>query len=155
MSSQPQTPYAWYDVPPAGIKGVHEGPLTGQPTSESDAKLWSLLAQLSVVVGAVFGAGYLGWLGPLIIFLVFKDRNRYVRYNAAEALNAAIAVLVINVAIFILATIITIVTLGIGGFLYVLIGVPAIVQIVFAIVGAVKTQSGEWWNYPVNIRFIK
>ncbi|MEE1617272.1 DUF4870 domain-containing protein [Brachybacterium sp. J153] len=144
-----------FDQAPAHIKGVYPGPLPGQPASDSDAKLWSMFAQLSTIVGYVIGAGFLGWLGPLIIFLVYKDRNRFIRFNAAEALNAAIAVFIAEIALSIVITIIAIVTFGIGSVLYVLVAVPAILHIVFAILGAVKANQGEWWNYPLNIRLVK
>jgi uncharacterized Tic20 family protein len=143
------------DQAPAHLKGVFDGPLTGQPISDSDSKLWAMFAQLSAIVGYVIGAGFLGWLGPLIIFLVYKDRDRYVRYNAAESLNAAIATLIAEIALGVVITFLTIITFGIGSVLYVLIGVPALLHIIFAIIGAVKANQGEWWNYPLNIRFVK
>ncbi|WP_270407885.1 DUF4870 domain-containing protein [Brachybacterium paraconglomeratum] len=143
------------DQAPAHVKGVFDGPLIGQPTTESDTKLWAMFAQLSAIVGYVIGAGFLGWLGPLIIFLVYKDRNRFVRYNAAEALNAAIATLIVEIVLAIVFTIITVITFGFGSVLFALIGVPALVHVVFAIIGAVKAYQGEWWNYPVNIRLVK
>ena len=136
------------DQAPAHVKGVFDGPLIGQPTTESDTKLWAMFAQLSAIVGYVIGAGFLGWLGPLIIFLVYKDRNRFVRYIAAEAL-------IVEIALAIVFTIITVITFGFGSVLFALIGVPALVHVVFAIIGAVKAYQGEWWNYPVNIRLVK
>lgn len=142
-------------TPPAGFKGIYEGPLTGQPVSPSDVKLWSILAQLSTVAGYVLGAGFLGWVGPLIVFVIYKDRDRYVRYNAAEALNAAIAVLIAEIALSIVITIIAVVTFGLGSVLYVLLAVPVVLHLIFAIIGAVKANELSWWNYPVNIRLVK
>jgi len=144
-----------FDQAPAHVKGVFDGPLPGQPTTDSDAKLWAMFSHLSAIIGYVIGAGFLGWLGPLIIFLVYKDRNRYVRYNAAESLNAAIATLIAEIALGVVITIIAILTFGIGSVLYVLVGVPALLHIIFAIIGAVKANQGEWWNYPLNIRIVK
>lgn len=142
-------------APPADLKGVHEGALSGQPVSDSDARLWSLFAHLSAIIGYIVGVGFLGWLGPLIIFLVYKDRDRFVRYNAAESLNAAIATVIAEIVLGIVFGIITIITFGIGSVLFVLIGVPALLHIIFAIIGAVKANQGEWWNYPINIRLVK
>src|SRR5699024_6055153 len=137
-------------APPADLKGVHEGALSGQPVSDSDARLWSLFAHLSAIIGYIVGVGFLGWLGPLIIFLVYKDRDRYVRYNAAEALNAAIAVAILSVVLWIGIAIIGVITLGIGFLLSPIAYIPAVVHCIFAIVGAVKSNQGAWWNYPVN-----
>lgn len=143
------------NVPPAGIKGVYDGPLSGQPTSDSDSRLWSMLSQLSVVLGHLFSWGFLGWVGPLIIFLVYKDRDRFIRYNAAEALNGAIAVVIAQVVLSVVLGIFGFITLGIGFAAFPLVGVPALVQLIFSIIGAVKANKGEWWNYPVNIRLVK
>ena len=142
-------------APPADLKGVHEGALSGQPVGDSDARLWSLFAHLSAIIGYIVGVGFLGWLGPLIIFLVYKDRDRYVRYNAAEALNAAIAVAILSVVLWIGIAIIGVITLGIGFLLSPIAYIPAVVHCIFAIVGAVKSNQGAWWNYPVNLRLVK
>lgn len=143
------------DVPPAGIKGVYEGPLTGQPTTDSDSRLWAMFSQLSVVLGHAFSWGFLGWVGPLIIFLVYKDRDRFIRYNAAEALNGAIAVVIAQIVLSIVLGIFGFITLGFGFAAFPLVGIPALVQLVFSIIGAVKANKGEWWNYPLNIRLVK
>lgn len=143
------------DVPPAGVQGVYEGPLNGQPASESDTKLWSMLAHLSAIAGYILGVGWLGWLGPLIIFLVFKDRNRYVRYNAAEALNAAITVVIASVVLWIGIGILGVVTFSVGWLLFPIAYIPALIHGIFAIIAAVKVNERTWWNYPVNLRMFK
>lgn len=142
---------SWSDTPPPNTKGVSTKPMTGEPMTDSDIKLWAMLAQLSVVGGYFFAV--LGWVGPLVIYLMYKDRNRFVRFHASEALNGAIAVFILSAVLAIVTTIIAIVTFGIGSFLIPLAGVPAIVQIVFAIIGALKANNREWWAYPINIRF--
>lgn len=141
-------------APPADLKGLYEGPLSGQPVSDSDTRMWSLFAHLSTIIGYLIGIGFLGWLGPLIIFLVYKDRDRYIRYNAAEALNAAIAVVILSVLLWIGIGIVGVVTLGIGFLLSPIAYIPAVVHGIFAIVGAVKSNQGAWWNYPVNLRLV-
>ncbi|WP_152352854.1 DUF4870 domain-containing protein [Brachybacterium subflavum] len=145
----------WSNTPPPHIKGVSTAPMTGQPTSESDTKLWAIFAQLASILGNFVGAGFLGWLGPLIIFLVYKDRNRFIRYNAAEALNAAIAVVIAEIVLWIVVGIFTVITLGIGGIIVPIVFIPALLHIIFAIIGAVKANDRTWWNYPLNIRFVK
>jgi uncharacterized Tic20 family protein len=145
----------WSNTPPPNVKGVSTAPMTGQAATESDVKLWSMLAQLSSVIGYVISVGILGWLGPLIIFLVYKDRNRFIRYNAAEALNAAIAVVIADIVLAIVFGVFTLLTLGFGSPIFVLLGVPTILHIIFAIIGAVKANDRTWWNYPLNIRLVK
>lgn len=137
------------------VKGVYDGQLTGQPISDSDSRLWAMFSQLSVVIGHLLSWGFLGWLGPLIIFLVYKDRDRFVRFNAAEALNGAIAVVIAQVVLAVVLGIFGVVTLGFGFALFPLVGVPALLQLIFSIIGAVKANQGQWWNYPLNIRFVR
>lgn len=114
-----------------------------------------MLAQLAVVIGYLVSFGTLGWLGPLIIFLVYKDRNRFIRFNAAEALNAAIAVVIAEIVLTIACAILAVISLGLLSFLFAVVAVPAILHIIFAIMGAVKANDRQWWNYPMNIRLVK
>lgn len=143
------------DLPPAGTRGVYDGPLSGEPVSRSDSRLWATIAQAAVAVGHVVSWGFLGWIGPLVVFLMYKDRDRLVRFHAAEALNGAIAVVITQLVLTIAVTILTVFTFGIGSILYPLVGLPALLQLVFSIIGAVKANRGEYWTYPVNIRLVK
>ncbi|ASK64667.1 hypothetical protein CFK39_01095 [Brachybacterium avium] len=142
-------------VPPAGTPGVYEGPLTGQAVSRSDSRLWATIAQAAVAVGHVISWGFLGWVGPLVVYLMYKDRDRFVRFHSAEALNGAIAVFAAQVVLTIVITIVAVFTLGIGTILYPLVGLPALLQLVFSIIGAIKANQGEYWSYPFNLRLVK
>ncbi|MGP9536821.1 DUF4870 domain-containing protein [Brachybacterium sp. AOP43-C2-M15] len=143
------------DEPGPGAKGVYEGALSGQPISRSDSRLWAMFSQLAVVLGHVVSWGFLGWIGPLVIFLMYKDRDRFVRFHAAEALNGAIAVVIAQVVLTIAIAIFGVVTIGFGWALFPLAGLPALLQLIFSIIGAVKANQGEYWNYPFNIRLVK
>lgn len=137
---------AWSDVPPPGTPGVSAAPMTGQPVTDSEARMWAMLAQLSTLV--------LGFIGPLVAYLIYRDRNRFVRFHAAEALNLAIGTAIAMVAGSILLTIVAAVTLGFGSLLFPLLFLIPIYPLIVAIIGAVKANNGEWWPYPVNIRFL-
>ncbi|MCS6710774.1 DUF4870 domain-containing protein [Brachybacterium sp. EF45031] len=155
-----QTPFggqagSWSDTPPPGTAGVYTGPITGQSVSDSDATMWALFAHLSVVIGALISFGTLQWLGPLIIFLMYKDRNRFVRFNAAEALSSSIATAALTFVAIIATGIFSVVTLGLGTPAMMLVGVIPLVQVIFAIIGAVKANNREWWPYPVNLRLFR
>ncbi|MDO5663305.1 MAG: DUF4870 domain-containing protein [Brachybacterium sp.] len=160
MSQQPppphpsQPPYAqgpgsWSDVPPPGTKGVYTGPITGAPVSDGDAKLWAVLAQLSPIVASAVG---LPFLGPLIIYLVYKDRNRFIRFHAAEALQGTILATILTFAIAAVTFVLAIVTFGLGMLLIFLAFVPGLILLIFEIIGAVKANERQWWPYPVNLR---
>lgn len=142
-------------VPPAGTPGVYDGPLTGQAVSQSDSRLWATIAQAAVAVGHVISWGFLGWVGPLVVFLMYKDRDRFVRFHSAEALNGAIAVFIAQIVLTVAIAILGVLTLTIGWVLFPLVGLPALLQLIFSIIGAVKANQGEYWKYPFNIRLVK
>ena len=54
-----------------------------QPLSPSDERTWAMLAHLSVLLNLV--TGFLGVVAALAIYLVYKDRSRYVAYQAMQA----------------------------------------------------------------------
>lgn len=57
--------------------------LPPQPLSPSDERTWAMLAHLSVLLNLV--TGFLGVVGALAIYLVYKDRSRYVAYQSMQA----------------------------------------------------------------------
>jgi uncharacterized protein len=114
-------------------------PPTGQqPLSDSDARLWAMLGQLSGIL--------LSFIGPLIIMLVFGPRSAFVKKESTEALNFQITVMIGYLIGFVL----TFILIGI----FVMLAV-AIASLVFMIMAAVKNNQGVEYRYPINIRFVK
>jgi hypothetical protein len=54
-----------------------------QPLSPSDERTWAMLAHLSVLLNLV--TGFLGIIAALVIYLVYKNRSRYVAYQSMQA----------------------------------------------------------------------
>jgi uncharacterized Tic20 family protein len=102
-------------------------------------KIWSMLSHLS----ALFGVGI---ILPLVVYLAMRDESEYVAANAREALNFHISVF-----IYVLCCI---------PLMFILVGVPlafliGLGSVVFAIIAAVKSSSGECYRYPLTLRFVK
>jgi len=53
------------------------------PLSPSDERNWAMLAHLSILANLV--TGLLGPVAALVIYLVYKDRSRYVAYHAMQS----------------------------------------------------------------------
>src|SRR6185369_9430041 len=51
--------------------------------SESEARTWAMVAHLTVLLNLV--TGFLGVVAALVVYLVFKDRSRYVAYQSLQA----------------------------------------------------------------------
>lgn len=127
-----QPPYGAPQPPPYGA--AQPGP---QPMNPSDEKLWATL----VHVGGIF----FNFLPALIGYLVLKDRGPFVRSHTASALNFQLTMLIAEVVGYIL--------------MFVLIGfviVPAVyvLRLIFSIIAAVRANRGEWYTYPLAIKFI-
>ncbi|MDT3344919.1 DUF4870 domain-containing protein [Microbacterium aquilitoris] len=107
------------------------------PMRPEDEKLWATLTHVSGI--------FTGFIGPLIAYLVVRDRGPFVRAHTAGALNFQLTMLIAGVVGAVLSLI------GIG--LLILLAVYVLL-IVIAIVGAVKANQGQWYNPPVTIRFV-
>ena len=125
MSTPPAPP----PPPPAGGEA---------PMSQSDERTWAMLAQLSGIL--------LGFIGPLLVMLIFGPRSAFVKKESTEALNFQILVVIGYIVSFIL----TFIFIGILLFFAV-----AIVNIVFCIMPALKNKDGIEYRYPINLRLIK
>ncbi len=113
----------------------------GEGTAEvsKDARMFGMLCHL---------LGILTWIvGPLIVWLIKREDDKFIDDNGKEALNFQITVL-IGYAI----AGITIPAACIGVF----IGSAVwIFNLIFCIMGAVKANDGQVYRYPISIRLIK
>lgn len=121
-----------------------------------DGQTWGVAAPV-----AAYGAGgdpkqtamiaellglFTGWLGPLIMHTTNKSPDPFVRHHITEALNFHLTVL--------LATFVCIPLMFVlVGFL--LFPVVAIGSFVCSIQATLAANRGDWYRYPVAIRFVK
>lgn len=118
------------------------------PLSESDSRMWATLVHVGGII--------IGFISPLIGYLVMKDRSPFVREHSATALNFQITIAIAHVANFILGIILSIVTLGLWFFVQTLITIALIaVSIIFSIIAAMAANKGQPYKYPLAITFVK
>ena len=84
-------------------------------------------------------------LGPLVVFLVFKDRSPFLRRHALEALNFWITVY-IGLAISVVLMLILV-----GFVTFAVIGIAALV---LSIIAALAANKGEEYRYPFTLRLV-
>lgn len=121
-----------------------------QTTKEE--RTWALAAHLGGPVGCLASAGLLGFLVPLVIWLVQRNESAFAADQAREALNFQITVFLL----WILGGVFVIATLGIG----LLFVIPAFfvlwaVQVVLGILAAVRAYDGVWYRYPFAVRLVQ
>ncbi|WP_426566450.1 DUF4870 domain-containing protein [Angustibacter sp. McL0619] len=134
--------------PPAPYAGPYGRPYPGQPMNPSDERTWATLAHLSPWAGGLVGFPV---LGPLVVYLIYKDRSPFVRRHAAAALNFQIMLLIVSVVAVVGGLVLAIVTLGFG----LIILVPfllllLVASIVLQIMGAVAANKGQEFRYPLT-----
>ncbi|MGI9824782.1 DUF4870 domain-containing protein [Agromyces sp. Marseille-Q5079] len=116
------------------------------PLSREQDVQWGSFAHLG---------GILGFLPSLIIWLVFKDRGRFTDTEAKEALNFQITLVFAQIALFIVTTILTVITLGLLSPFGLLSWAIWIVGVIFSIIAFLQTKDGNHYRYPFAIRLIK
>lgn len=90
--------------------------------------------------------GLLGFLGPLIVFLVVDEKQKpFSKKQAKEALNFQLFIIMCHI----ISSLLWVVAIG-------LLTTPiiAIYGLVFTIIATVKANNGEDYKYPITIRFI-
>jgi len=123
---------------------MSDAPFIDKPAGGSDERMWGMLCHLSTFAGYLVPFGNI--LGPLIIWLVKKDEYAFVDDQGKEALNFQISI--------------TIYSLVSGVLILALIGIPLLIaviifSVVMTVIAAIKANGGEYYRYPLTIRFVK
>jgi hypothetical protein len=114
------------------------GTTTPGTLGASDQRMWAIFAH----VGGIF----FSFIPALVIWLIYKDRDDYVRDQSAEALNWQITLIIAYAVSGLLVLVL------IGFFLLFAIGIASLV---LGIMAAVAANRGERYRYPVNLRLVK
>jgi len=87
-----------------------------------------------------------GFVPALVIWLVFKERGRFVDEQAKEALNFQI---IWNIAL-IVASLTIVILIG-----FILLPLVYIGGVIFMVMAGMAANKGQAYRYPVNVRLIK
>ncbi|MBL7971655.1 MAG: DUF4870 domain-containing protein [Prolixibacteraceae bacterium] len=115
-----------------------------QIIDDRDERMWGMLCHLSALAGFVIPFGNL--IGPLIVYSMKKDEYAFVADQGKESLNFQISVLVY----LIISGIAVLFVIGI--FFLMVIG---LFTLILTVVASVRANDGEFYRYPLCIRFIK
>jgi len=107
-----------------------------------------MIAHVGVFVAAWFAMGF---LCPLVIWLVYRNRSDFIRRHALESLNFQLSLLIYSA----IAVILILVTFGLGILIIVpLIIIGAIAALVVIILATMAASSGREYRYPLTIRLV-
>lgn len=135
---------------PQGYQPAYGSGAPGRPL-DGEERTMMLLAHLSAPAAFLLSAGWVPFLGPLLIWLFYKDKSQAVRRAAAGAFNFNISMTIASVALWISVFL----TLGLG-FLWAIPGwiILFIIQVWAHVKGAMKSVNGEVYDYPFQIRLL-
>jgi uncharacterized protein len=138
----PEPPLPPAGPPPGGGPPPAGRPPGGPPLSPDQERLWGMLAHLLSFVAAYLA---LGFVAPLVVLLVFGPRSAYVRAHAVESLNFNLSWLLYAIVAGILLIV------GIGLLILIALGIAYVVLVIMA---SVRANNGQFFRYPLTIRFI-
>ena len=115
---------------------MSEENVSGEVTK--DEKTMALLAHLSTIV--------IGFIGPLVLWLIKKDESEFIADQSKEALNFQITCLIG----YVISMVLTIVIIGM-----ILFPLIWLASLILSIMGGVAANKGERYRYPFAIRLIK
>ena len=117
-----------------------------QPASlqTPDQRQMGLFLHLSQLAGFVIPFG--GIILPVVLWQTQKEKMPALDAHGKMVVNFMLSVLIYAIVSVVLMFVLV-------GFLTLL--AVAVIHIIFPIVGAVKANNGELWEYPLTIKFLK
>lgn len=122
----------------------------GQQPAGPDDRTPAALAHASSLIAMIVSAGWLSFVGPLVMWILYKDRSPFVRQAAAGSFNFNLGLWVMNIVGWIL--ILTVIGLPVG---VVLLVISYVGQIVGHVIGTIRATRGRTMNYPFQLRVLR
>lgn len=141
------------EVPPA-LPPPPVAPASPYMAQNSEDRTWSMLAHLSVLLNLV--TGILGPVVAIVIYLVYKDRSKYIAYQSMQAfvfqlicwVGAGLVVIGMwIVTILLIPVLVGILCVPFSLVAMILLGMLPVISLVYCVVGAIQTSQGKDFRY--------
>jgi hypothetical protein len=122
--------------------------------SPGDERTWGMLSHLSVLLNLVTGFG--GPIAALIIYLVYRDRSRFVAYHALQAMvfqliwwfgGGVLIGLMWAIVGALSAILIGIVLIPVAACITPILMLMPVGALIYGVVGAVQVSQGQDFKY--------
>lgn len=122
-------------------------------------RTYTLFQHLVGLTSAIDGMGLLGIIGAVIMWRIKHAESPYYDDHGREAVNFQLSLLIYMVGGAVLLTLFSVITLGVGAILAVPLGALGaiflfVMRFVGCIRGAIAANKGEYYRYPMTMRFI-
>jgi uncharacterized protein len=109
-----------------------------------DEKQMGMFLHLSQLINIIIPFG--GVIAPIVLWQMKKEEMPALDAHGKMVVNWFISCLIYGAVSFVLSFVL----IGLLGFLAL-----AIMGVVYPIVGGIKANNGELWDYPLTIKFLK
>ena len=120
-------------------------PLPSSVNAIVNARTWSALCHASALLGVFLHfPGHL--LAPLIVWLLKRDESPEIDAHGKEAVNFQLSMLLYNI----IAAVFCLVLIG-----FLILPILWVLNAILVIIAAIKASDGEFYRYPMTIRFLQ
>ena len=112
--------------------------------TQKDERQWAMISHLGTFSACLIP--FANIIVPLVIWQVKKSESSFTVEHSKESLNFQISLMIYYIAATLLILIIIGFILFIGLFIF---------NIIIVIIAGIKANDGEYYKYPMTIRFFK
>ncbi|MCC2670206.1 MAG: hypothetical protein K0Q72_2677 [Armatimonadetes bacterium] len=128
---------------PAEPETAGAGPAATQilPAPGGEERTWAVLAHMLVIGGYMTGFGWLGWVGPLVVWVKRRHLGPYVAFHALQSLLFQLAwtgAFFVGIRAAVMFPELMYAWFYLGA-----------VPVIWCVIGACKAHLGEWYEYPL------
>lgn len=123
------------------------------PASESDIKLWNMIAHLSALVGCCIPFGNI--IAPLIVWQIKKAEMPSVEVHAKEAMNFQITAMIILIPAYFVGIIVGLIVGILGLLVCALVGLAGLAVLGFTVYAGIQANNGVDFKYPFSFKLVK
>jgi uncharacterized Tic20 family protein len=128
------------DTPPPPVNPQPQDAVAAPDAPETLTKENKTLAMVAHLLGIV------GFLGPLIVWLIKKDESRFVAQESKESLNFQLTLLIAYVICGATSCLVIPAFIMLGLW---------VANVVLCIMAGMKANEGQAYQYPIALRLIK
>lgn len=125
------------------------------PLVDNGSRTYGIFQHLVGLVSALDGMGVLGLIGSVVMWRIKSKEGGFLDDHGREAVNFQISLLAYLLGAGLAGVVFSIVTLGIGAVVFALALGLFVLRLVGCIRGAMAANRGEYYRYPMCIRFLK
>lgn len=119
------------------------------PNITPDERTWAMFSHLSAIIAWFISAGWLSYVGPLLVWIFKKDTSPYVRQASAQSFNFNLGMALMSIVGWIL--VITAILMPIG---IIVIALAWVLQMYHHIKATNSASNYKIYRYPFQIKIL-